>query len=415
MTLGSGATFGIFCSLAAVGLTEARPIHVKSVAGIVTAYHHNAHADVILGRLLETDTLDGKGKHSPLKLVSLYTDQVPKNDTSRALAASHDFEIYPTIEGALTLGTGKLAVDGVLLIAEHGDYPKSPSGNTVYPKRRFFEGIVKVFKASGRVVPLFFDKHLSDNWREAKFIYDTAREMKIPLMAGSSLPTTWRKPAVDVERGAELSEIVVVMYGPLDSYGFHALETVQALAEQRKGGETGIKSVQCRTGNAVWETLQNGVLDPEVFHAAVDRVIRPLGPGTVRERVQNPLLFTLEYADGLRAHVAALTDYHAEWTAAWRYKKDRRIESANIWLQDGRPFMHFTYFLHAIEDLMLTEKTTRPIERTLLTSGALDALLLSKLKGGARLETPYLLFSYPSGRRWQQPPPPPPTRPWASK
>jgi hypothetical protein len=413
--MGSGIAFGVVVSLATLGGTEARPVQIKNVAGIVTVYHHNAHADVILGRLLETDTLDGKGKPSPLKLVSLYTDQVPKKDTSRALAASNGFEIYPTIEGALTLGTGKLAVDGVLLIAEHGEYPESPSGNTQYPKRRFFDAIVKVFKAGGRVVPIFCDKHLSDNWGEAKYIYDTAREMKIPLMAGSSLPTTWRKPAVDVERGAELSELVVTMYGPTDRYGFHALETLQALAEQRKGGETGIKSVRCRTGDAIWESMKNGLLDPELFDAAVDRVIRPLGPGTVRERVENGLLMTLQYADGLRAHVAALNGYQAEWTAAWRYKKDRRIESANIWVQDGRPFMHFTYLLQEIEELVLTRKTTRPVERTLLTSGALDALLLSKLNGGVRIETPYLLFSYANGRRWQQPPPPPPTRPWTSQ
>lgn len=413
--MGSGIAFGIFCSIATLGLPE-RPIHVKKVAGIVTAYHHNAHADVILSRLLQTDTLDGKGKHSPLKLVSLYTDQVPENDISRTLAAQHGFKIYPTIEGALTLGTGKLAVDGVLLIPEHGNYPKSPSGNTQYPKRRFFEETVKVFKASGRVVPIFSDKHLSDNWPEAKLLYDTAREMKIPLMAGSSLTTTWRKPAVDVARGAELSEIMVLAYGEMDRYGFHALEIVQALAEQRKGGETGIKAVQCRSGeDALWEALKNEVFDPELFHAAVDRVLHPLGSGILRERVKNPELFTLEYTDGLRAHVTMLNGYHSEWTASWRYKKDRRIESANLWVQDGRPFMHFTYLLHDIENLILTGNTLRPVERTLLTSGALDDLLLSKVKGGVRRETPYLQFSYPTKQRWQQPPPPPPTRPWASQ
>ncbi|HLU46799.1 MAG TPA: hypothetical protein VK116_01905, partial [Planctomycetota bacterium] len=105
---------------------DARTRKAKRVAAIVTEYRHNSHADVIVSRLLLTDTLDGKGKESPLELVSLYTDQVPENDTSRLLAASHRFRLSPTIEDALTLGTGKLAVDGVLLIAEHGKYPKSP-------------------------------------------------------------------------------------------------------------------------------------------------------------------------------------------------------------------------------------------------------------------------------------------------
>src|SRR5437870_12587609 len=163
----------------------------KKVAAIVTVYRHNSHADVIVSRLLQTYTLDGKGSDSPLQLVSLYTDQRPADDISRLLAASHRFRISETIEDALTLGTGRLAVDGVLLIAEHGDYPKSPIGNTQYPKRRFWEEILKVFRASGQVVPVFIDKHLADNWQDAKFIYDSARELNVPLMAGSSLPVTW--------------------------------------------------------------------------------------------------------------------------------------------------------------------------------------------------------------------------------
>src|SRR2546425_9518940 len=160
----------------------------RNIAAIVTVYHHNSHADLIVSRLLQTDTLDGKGKDSPLKLASLYTDQKPEQDISRLLAASHRFRMSDMIEDALTLGTGRLAVDGVLLIAEHGEYPKSPVGNTQYPKRRFWEETLKVFRASGRVVPVFIDKHLADNWQDAKFIYDSAQDLKIPLMAGSSLP-----------------------------------------------------------------------------------------------------------------------------------------------------------------------------------------------------------------------------------
>ena len=186
------------------GAEPSNPVATKNVAAIVTVYRHNSHADVIVSRLLQTDTLDGKGKDSPLKLVSLYTDQKPADDISRLLAASHRFRISETIEDALTLGTGRLAVDGVLLIAEHGDYPKSPTGNTQYPKRRFWEETLKVFRASHRVVPVFIDKHLADNWADAKYIYDTARELKVPLMAGSSVPGTWRHPAADVQRGARL-------------------------------------------------------------------------------------------------------------------------------------------------------------------------------------------------------------------
>src|SRR5687768_11808387 len=189
---------------------------VRRVAGITTEYRHNSHADVIMSRLLQTHTLDGKGAVSPLKLVSLYTDQVPPTDTSRRLAAEHKFTIYDDIAGALTLGTGKLAVEGVLLVAEHGKYPTSATGQTIYPKRRMFEELVKVYQASGATAPVFVDKHLADNWEDANWIYQTARKMQFPLMAGSSLPGLWRYPPLDVERDAKLKEIVAVSYHTLD-------------------------------------------------------------------------------------------------------------------------------------------------------------------------------------------------------
>jgi len=388
----------------------------KNVAALVTVYRHNSHADVIVSRLLQTDTLDGKGKDSPLKLVSLYTDQRPADDISRLLAASHRFRISATIEDALTLGTGRLAVDGVLLIAEHGDYPKSPTGNTQYPKRRFWEETLKIFRASGRVVPVFIDKHLADNWTDASFIYDTARELKVPLMAGSSLPGTWRRPAADVKRGARIREIVALSLPTTDAYGFHSLEFVQALAEHRQGGETGIKAVQSFSGDAVWRAFDEKAFDLELFEAAWQRQSQPQNRGRpLREVVAAPKLFRVEYADGLRAHLFELAGAATEWTAAWRYAEDGRIESSQFWTQEGRPAMHFTLLLHGIEQMMLTGKPSWSVERTLLTSGTLDALLLSLKEHQRRIETPYLMLRYQPTWRWTEPPPPPPMRPWSEQ
>lgn len=65
--------------------------------------------------------------------------------------------------------------------------------------------------------------------------------------------------------------------------------------------------------------------------------------------------------------------------------------------------------------MILTGEPAWPVERTLMSSGALDALLQSRLEGGKRLETPHLNFDYESNWRWQDPPPPPPGRPWAEQ
>lgn len=101
----------------------------KKVAAVVTEYRKWSHADVILRNLLGGYP---DGTRPGLELVSLYTDQVPKTDMSRELAKKHGFTIYPTIAEALTLGGKTLAVDGVLLIGEHGDYPDNAKGQKLY-------------------------------------------------------------------------------------------------------------------------------------------------------------------------------------------------------------------------------------------------------------------------------------------
>ncbi|MDB5352061.1 MAG: hypothetical protein JWN86_3308 [Planctomycetota bacterium] len=388
----------------------------RRVAALVTEYRHNSHADVIVSRLLLTDMLDGTGRESPLKLASLYTDQKPPNDISRLLAASHRFPIKPSIAETLTLGTGKLAVEGVLLVAEHGNYPFSATGNHQYPKKRFWDETIKVFRQSGRVVPVFIDKHLSDNWQDAKAIYDTARELKIPLMAGSSVSGSWRHPAADVARDARVSEIVAFTYGTTDAYGFHGLEAVQALAEQRRGGETGVRSVQCLSGDDVWKAMDERMFDPELFAAALKRAPGFESGKTVdRKAVPKPLLMIVEYEDGLRVFLLELNGAVNDWTAAWRYQDDRRIESTRFWTQEARPAAHFSLLLDGIETMMRTGTPTWPVERTLLTSGVLDALLQSQTQGGKRIVTPYLHIAYQPTWRWKQPPPPPPGRPWSEQ
>ncbi len=289
------------------------------MAVLTTVYRHNSHADVIASRLLLTDMLDGTGKESPLKLTSLYVEQRPPNDISRLLAASHRFRLGTSIAYALPLGTGTLAVEGVLLIAEHVDYPLSPTGNARYPKRRFWDELLAVFRQSGRVVPVFVDKHLADNWEDAKYIHDTARELGIPLMANSSVPVSWRMPPADVVRGDDLEDVVILTYGSTDHYGFHTPECLQAVVEQRRGGETGIRAVQAHQDVAVWQWLGERKVAPDLLEAALRTLgDEPLSLETLRAKVPRPILWHVEYSDGLRASVLELNGAVNGWAGAWR-------------------------------------------------------------------------------------------------
>lgn len=394
-------------------------IKIPRVAAVVTEYRHNTHADVIVGRLVQTDTLDDLGATANLKLAGLFTDQIPENETSRKWSGKYGFPIYPTVEQALSAGTDSpLGVDGIILVAEHGTYEDNEFGNTIYPKRRLFTQIANAVEASGRKnVPYFSDKHLADNWADAKWIYDRAKELDMPMMAGSSLPACWRFPQTDVHRGAKLKQIVGISYGSLDSYGFHGLEMLQCLAERRSNGETGVKSVQTFVDDAVWKAGEDGVYDAKLFDEALARMkirIWEKNKKTVREAVRSPVLFVVEYNDGLRANLLTLNGAVGEWSAAWQYEDDS-IDSTLFSLQDARPFAHFTYLLMGVERLMQTGQPAWPVERTLLTSGVLDALLISKSKASQQILTPYLNVSYQSKFNWRQPPPPPPDRPNASQ
>lgn len=401
-----------FTTLAPFTVHEVR---FPKVAAVVTTYRHNTHADVIVGRLVQTDTLDEKGETANIKLSGLFTDQISDGDTSRKWAKKYGFPIHETVKSVLAAGTDQpLGVDGIILVAEHGKYDKNASGSTIYPKRRLFTEIANAVKASGRKnVPIFSDKHLADNWTDAKWIYDRAKELEMPMMAGSSLPACWRYPATDVKRGAKLKQIVGVSYGSLDSYGFHGLEVLQCLAERRVNGETGVASVQTFEGDAVWKAGEDGVYDKSLLDAALARLKIRLWERrkkTVRESVKAPVLFVVNYKDGLRASLLTLNGAVAEWSAAWRYGDDT-VDSTLFSVQDARPFSHFTYLLMGVEKLMQTGQPAWPVERTLLTSGILDAVLISKSKGGKKIFTPYLDVTYTSQFNWRQPPPSPPDRP----
>ena len=154
------------------------------IAAVVTEYRRYSHAQHILDRYLMGYGWNNQHHLPPVDLVSLYVDQQPENDLSQARAQEFpQLKIYPSIEEALTLGGEELAVDGVLLIAEHGDYPKNEMGQTLYPRYEFFRRIVDVFEHSGRTAPVFNDKHLSWSW-------DQAKEMGSQRQAKDNRPTT---------------------------------------------------------------------------------------------------------------------------------------------------------------------------------------------------------------------------------
>lgn len=408
-------------ALAPLTLLEARrppripfPSPRIPVAGITTLYRTNSHGDLILSRMAQSETLDGKGRQSSLQMVGVYADQVdPAIDISRKIAGDLGIHVAKTIPAALTAGTDKLAVQAAIVVAEHGDYPDSLTGATQYPKRKFFEHIFATLDKYGRRgMPVFCDKHLSDTFADAKFIYDECKKRDMPLMAGSSLPSAWRYPPIDMPRGAKVKQIVGVSYHKIDIYGFHGLEGMQSLVERRAGGETGVVAVQTISGDAVWQAAQDGVYDRKLLDEAIGRMrLRRIPEGkTLEQMAPKPLLTVIDHADGLRQCLFTLNGAVEDWTVAWKYE-DGKTESLCFILQEERPYSHFAVLLNGIEQMIHSGRPTWPAERTLLTSGVVDEALKSLQQGGTRLETPHLNVKYESDWNWRLPIDAPPERP----
>lgn len=374
----------------------------KKLAIVCTVWWMQSHAQHMGDRFLTGYPWQGRWHQPPLDVVSVYVDQKPDNDLSAQRAREFGFTVYPTIAETLCSGGSQLAVDAVLVIGEHGDYPLSPIGQKKYPRYEFFQQITQVYRNSGRSVPLFNDKHLSWNFDWAKVMVATSKELDFAFCAGSSLPVTWRMPAVDLPLGAKVEEALIVAFGPVDIYDFHALETLQCMVERRAGGETGVNAVHALQGDAVWDA---GWWSPELFTACLSRS-HTLGqarsnfghryptPEELRQLCPRPTAYRIEYRDGLKATMLLADGLVTDFNFAARIAGQPELISTQFYLPPRPNVAYSSSLMAKAEETFVTGKAPYPVERTLLTSGLVTAGMTSLANGQTRLETPHLDVVY---------------------
>ncbi|WP_309121099.1 hypothetical protein [Paenibacillus sp.] len=360
----------------------------KKVAAVVTEYRFNSHADVILGRLL-----GDFGYRPDVDVVAIYTDQVPESDMSRERAGRLGIPIYLTIRDAVRAERSGGPVDGVVIIGEHGNYPTTAKGQTMYPRRRMLEETLLALDELGRSVPIFSDKHFSYDVQEAKWMYEQLKRRGIPFMGGSSIPHTDHLLSYDPGMLRTLKEIVVISHSTLvEAYGFHALEVLQSVAERRRGGETGVASVTVTQGPEVWAAMDR-MEWPEALMLRALETYPDLPAGRhPRELEPNPILMKVEYADGARGYVVQFRSLVEQWAYAFR-NEEGGVAGALCNSELDRPFGHFERLTRLIEELVVTGRPPFPMERTLLTT-ALTCAVVDSFYDGKTVATPELRVAY---------------------
>ena len=383
----------------------------KKVAFLGTEVRQHSHAQHFLDRMTLGYGWRGAWQMPRLDVASVYIEQFPDDDLGRGRIERHNLRAFDSIEDALTLGTGALAVDGVVIIAEHGDYPRNEKGQKLYPRYDWFKQVVKVFEDSGRSVPVFNDKHLSVTWAECAEMVADAKRLNFPFFAGSSLPVTRRMPSIDMPHGVPLKESVCVAYGGVDSYDIHALETAQCMSERRAGGEVGIRSVWAIRGPRMWAYLEQEDRQDtrDLIVAALTRSHNlPVEGGYYTDRITyewakatfpNALAYFIEHRDGFRTTMV-LTDIR-DFNYAGLRADTGEIVSTQMYLPMPTYGSTTADFFHPlvrhIEDMVLTGEVPYPAERTLLTSGMTLAGVESLFQGQVRINTPQMAVKYQVG------------------
>jgi hypothetical protein len=384
----------------------------KKIAFLGTEVREHSHAQHFLDRLTLGYAWGSQWIAPRVDIASIFIDQFPQKDLARERIRRHKLRQFPTIAEALTLGGSRLAVDGVVIIGEHGNYPKNEKGQRLYPRYEWFKEVVRVFEASGRAVPVFNDKHLSTTWSRCAEMVADSKRLGFPFLAGSSLPVTWRLPALEVPYDAALAESVCVGYGGVDSYDFHGLETAQCMSERRRGGEVGISSVHALRGDRVWEALAASDRDVtrRLLVAALCRSHNlPVSEGYptdkvtfawARQALRDPVTYFICHRDGFRTTLV-LTSIR-DFNYAGMIGDRGQILSCQMYLpmptQSATTADFFNPLVHHIETMILTNRAPYPVERTLLTSGMVIAAVESLYRGQAVVETPEMQVRYRAPR-----------------
>ena len=397
--LGIGGIAGLTAltgfSTDALGRTQQRKPRVAVLATYWAATR--SHADWLVNKLIDGYWWQGAHLDSGIEIASVYLHQHDASQLGQKVAKAKGIPVYRSVAEAVTLGGKELAVDGVVIVGEHGDYATDMKGHWLLPRWWLYNQVIRVFEQSKRSVPVFNDKHFSYNWDDAKWMFDKSRELDFPLTGGSLLPVYYRKPEIELENDTPLKHSIVVGAAPDEGAIFHCIELLHAFVERRKGGETGVKSIQSIRGPESWKWVERNSWAADLLEAVAKRL--ELKPENYRANPRTNIC-VIEYNDGTKAAIIGVP--LSGWTYAGEIEGQNEPTIVSL-LNFPGPFDQYhasNAQPHWIVEMMLTKKEPFNAERLLLTTGITNFYMESNWEGskyspvGRRIETPFLNMTY---------------------
>ena len=370
-----------------------------------------SHADWIVNKLIDGYWWKGKATPSQVEVVSVYVNQFDTSLLAQKVCKAKNIPIYKTVGEAVTLGGKDLAVDGVVIVAEHGNYPKDLKGRWLLPRWWIYQQVMQVFEQSKRSVPVFNDKHLAYSWNEAKWMYDKSRELGFPLTGGSSIPIYYRTPEIELTPDTPLKNGLVIGGMADEGASFHCIDVLQSFMDRRKGGETGVKSVQSIRGPEAWNWVEANPWAHNLIEAVRKKFDLPPGhfekgeltPQQAKRAHRRSMptnLCIVEYNDGTKA--ASISGSGVGWTFAGDIegKTGPTIISMLGWPGPISQYHAANAHEHWLIQMMLTGKEPFNAERLLLSTGITNHYMDSNWQDGKYsavgrvIETPFMDMKY---------------------
>jgi hypothetical protein len=197
--------------------------------------------------------------------------------------------------------------------------------------------------------------------------------------------------------GAAFEEAVSIHGGGVESYDFHGLEVLQSFVEFRKGGETGVASVEFLAGDALFQAAAKGRWSLRLAEAAMAAEFGKKVPNWRKqipgEKAVEPHGLLIAYRDGFRATVLKIGQNAVRWNFAAKLAKDDRLYATRFYVGPWGNRCLFMALAHAIQDHCVERRSPYPVERTLLTTGMVEAAMRSRADRAATA-TPQLNFVY---------------------